>query len=276
MSRTDRYGAAGPERRARSWHAWRTGTPRVQQRKLAHQLPDVSVAGEPVEQDPAGGPGVLGGGPLPGRHIPTAGQNHQSPRSLPAAARRPPAQRSYAAGHAASLPYVLRDAREPPNPARRIDGGGAVPSWRRSGRSECRRSGEGAGLPRRSPVAVAGPLGRPASISRRAWVTAKPVCGIGKSSRPIETSIVREQRRVNPAASPNQPNHDGRLIDALSCRCGRPSTPPRRTAARPCAGRCPLGGCFGRSARPPDRLAWSVSVAVASRAMGREHPEGAR
>jgi hypothetical protein len=34
--------------------------PRVQQRKLAHQLPDVSVAGEPVEQDPAGGPGVLG------------------------------------------------------------------------------------------------------------------------------------------------------------------------------------------------------------------------
>jgi len=81
-------------------------------------------------------------------------------------------------------------------------------------------------LPCRSPVTVAGPLGRPASISRRAWVTAKPVCGIRKSSRLIETSIVREQRRVNPAASHNQPNHDGRLIHALSCHCGRPSTPP--------------------------------------------------
>ena len=68
--------------------------PRVQQRKLAHQLQDVSVAGEPVKQDPAGGPGVLGGRPLPGRHIPTVGQNHQSPRSLPADARRRPVQRS--------------------------------------------------------------------------------------------------------------------------------------------------------------------------------------
>jgi hypothetical protein len=39
--------------------------PRVQRGKLAHQLDDVSVAGEPVEQDTAGGHGVLGGGPLP-------------------------------------------------------------------------------------------------------------------------------------------------------------------------------------------------------------------
>jgi hypothetical protein len=85
----------------------------VQQRKLAHQLPDVSVAGEPVEQDSAGGPGVLGSRPLPGGHIPTVGQNHRSPRGLPADARRP-AQRSDAARHAASLPYELRDAREPP------------------------------------------------------------------------------------------------------------------------------------------------------------------
>ena len=56
--------------------------PRVQGRKLAHQLEDVSVAGEPVEQDTAGGHGVLGGGPLPGRHITTVGQNHRSPGGL--------------------------------------------------------------------------------------------------------------------------------------------------------------------------------------------------
>jgi hypothetical protein len=36
--------------------------PRVQGRKLAHQLDDVSAAGEPVEQDPTGGHGVLGAG----------------------------------------------------------------------------------------------------------------------------------------------------------------------------------------------------------------------
>ena len=51
-------------------------------RKLAHQLEDVSVAGEPVEQDTAGGHGVLGGRPLPGRHITTVGQNHRSPGGL--------------------------------------------------------------------------------------------------------------------------------------------------------------------------------------------------
>ena len=55
---------------------------RVQRRKLAHQLEDVSVAGEPVEQDTTGGHGVLGGGPLPGRHITTVGQNHRSPGGL--------------------------------------------------------------------------------------------------------------------------------------------------------------------------------------------------
>ena len=52
---------------------------RVQGRKLAHQLEDASVAGEPVEQDTADGHGVLGGGPVPGRHTPTAGQDHRSP-----------------------------------------------------------------------------------------------------------------------------------------------------------------------------------------------------
>jgi hypothetical protein len=39
--------------------------PRVQGRKFAQQLEDVSIAGEPVEQGLAGGDGVLGGGPLP-------------------------------------------------------------------------------------------------------------------------------------------------------------------------------------------------------------------
>jgi hypothetical protein len=53
--------------------------PRVQQSKLADQIEDVSVAGEPVEQDPAGGHGILGGRPLPGRHITTLRQNHRSP-----------------------------------------------------------------------------------------------------------------------------------------------------------------------------------------------------
>jgi hypothetical protein len=42
---------------------------RVQGRKLAYQLEDVRIAGEPIEQDTAGGRGVLGGGPVPGRHI---------------------------------------------------------------------------------------------------------------------------------------------------------------------------------------------------------------
>jgi hypothetical protein len=44
---------------------------RVQRRKLARQLEDVSIAGEPVEQHTAGGDGVFGGRPLPGRHITT-------------------------------------------------------------------------------------------------------------------------------------------------------------------------------------------------------------
>jgi hypothetical protein len=35
---------------------------RVQRRQLAHQLEDVSVADQPVEQDTAGGDGVLGVG----------------------------------------------------------------------------------------------------------------------------------------------------------------------------------------------------------------------
>ena len=65
--------------------------PRVQGRKLAHQLEDVSVAGEPVEQDPADGHGVLGSGPLPGRHIPTVRQNRRSPGGLTGAYRRMPA-----------------------------------------------------------------------------------------------------------------------------------------------------------------------------------------
>jgi len=44
---------------------------RVQGRKLTRQLEDVGVAGEPVEQDAAGGRGVLSGRPLPGWHTPT-------------------------------------------------------------------------------------------------------------------------------------------------------------------------------------------------------------
>jgi hypothetical protein len=56
--------------------------PRVQRRKLAHQLEEVGVAGEPVEQDTASGYGVLGGRSLPGRHITTVGQNHRPPGGL--------------------------------------------------------------------------------------------------------------------------------------------------------------------------------------------------
>ena len=56
--------------------------PRVQRRKLAHQLEDVSVAGQLVEQGLAGDHGVLGSGPLPGRHITTVRQNHRSPGGL--------------------------------------------------------------------------------------------------------------------------------------------------------------------------------------------------
>jgi hypothetical protein len=56
---------------------------RVQGRKLAQQLEDVSVAGEPGEQGLARGDGVLGDGPLPGRHTPTVGQNHRSPAAFP-------------------------------------------------------------------------------------------------------------------------------------------------------------------------------------------------
>ena len=46
---------------------------------LAYQVEDVSVAGEPVGQDAAGGHSVFVGRPLPGRHNPTVGQNHRSP-----------------------------------------------------------------------------------------------------------------------------------------------------------------------------------------------------
>ena len=82
---------------------------RVQGRKLAHLLEDVSVAGEPVEQDPAGGHRVPGNGPLPGRHITTVRQNHRSPggltsgcpQSTGAAAVPLPAR------HTMSLPYEL-------------------------------------------------------------------------------------------------------------------------------------------------------------------------
>jgi len=115
-ARVARHQSSPSSARRRNHLAGESVVPRVQRRKLAHQLQRASVAGEPVEQDPAGGPGVLGARPLPGRHILTAGQNHRSPRSLPADARhRRPVQRSYAAGHAASLPYELRDAREPPS-----------------------------------------------------------------------------------------------------------------------------------------------------------------
>ena len=54
--------------------------PGMQGRKFVQQLEDVGVAGEPVEQYTAGGQRVLGGWPLPGRHIPTVEQNRPSPR----------------------------------------------------------------------------------------------------------------------------------------------------------------------------------------------------
>ena len=38
--------------------------PRVQERMLVHKLEDVSLAGEPLEQDTAGGHGVLTLGPF--------------------------------------------------------------------------------------------------------------------------------------------------------------------------------------------------------------------
>jgi hypothetical protein len=44
---------------------------RVQRRKLAQQLEDVSVAGEPVEQDTTGGHGILRGRPIPARNVTT-------------------------------------------------------------------------------------------------------------------------------------------------------------------------------------------------------------
>jgi hypothetical protein len=56
--------------------------PRVQRRNLAHQLEDVSVARQPVEHHTAGGHGVRGGRPLPGRRLTTVGQNHRSPGGL--------------------------------------------------------------------------------------------------------------------------------------------------------------------------------------------------
>jgi hypothetical protein len=37
---------------------------RMQGRKLAHQVEDVSVAGQSVEQDTTGGHGILGGWPF--------------------------------------------------------------------------------------------------------------------------------------------------------------------------------------------------------------------
>jgi hypothetical protein len=52
---------------------------RMQGRKFARQLEDVSVTGQSVEQGLASRHGVLGGGPLPSRHITTVGQNHGSP-----------------------------------------------------------------------------------------------------------------------------------------------------------------------------------------------------
>ena len=50
---------------------------RVQGRKLAQQLSDVSVAGQAVEQDTTGSHGILGGRPLPARHVTTVDQNRQ-------------------------------------------------------------------------------------------------------------------------------------------------------------------------------------------------------
>jgi hypothetical protein len=50
---------------------------RVQGRKSAQHLEDVSVAGEPVDQGTTGSHGVFGSRPLPGGHIATVDQNRQ-------------------------------------------------------------------------------------------------------------------------------------------------------------------------------------------------------
>ena len=68
-----------PARRRRGGGTPRRGRccPAVQGHKLALQLDDVYVAGQPVEQGLAGGHGVLRGGPLPCRHVTTVRQNHR-------------------------------------------------------------------------------------------------------------------------------------------------------------------------------------------------------
>src|ERR1700758_5208109 len=53
-------------------------------------MEDVSGAGEPGEQDTAGVRGVLGSGPLPGRHTTTVEQSHQPPGALTVGCRMSP------------------------------------------------------------------------------------------------------------------------------------------------------------------------------------------
>jgi len=58
---------------------------RVQGRKPAQHLEDVSVAGEPVKQGVTGSHGVLGSRPLPGGHTATVDHNRQPQEALAAA-----------------------------------------------------------------------------------------------------------------------------------------------------------------------------------------------
>jgi hypothetical protein len=54
--------------------------PRMQDGKVVRQLEEVSVAGEPVEQETAGGCSIFGGRPFPGRHGTTVRQAGQVPQ----------------------------------------------------------------------------------------------------------------------------------------------------------------------------------------------------
>jgi len=54
----------------------------MQRRELARKVKDAGVVGQPVEQDPPGGDGVLGCGPFPGRHTEKIGQNRHGSAAL--------------------------------------------------------------------------------------------------------------------------------------------------------------------------------------------------
>jgi hypothetical protein len=69
---------------------------RVQGRKAAQHLDDVSVAGQPVERGATGSHGVLGSRPLPAGHITTVDQNRQAVSGLRSCRRRQDQQTRWA------------------------------------------------------------------------------------------------------------------------------------------------------------------------------------